>query len=119
MQKKSSSSVKVYYPKYSVEDIVIELRKSLNILSKELGIEKAILFGSYAKKSYTIASDIDILIVFDETKSDEDKVYKTLRKSIKLSRIELHIISKTDYNMARASKWITTIEKEGIKILNN
>ncbi|MEM3714472.1 MAG: nucleotidyltransferase domain-containing protein [Nitrososphaeria archaeon] len=117
MQKKSSHSVKIYYPKYSLEEVIEEIKKTIQVLSNELGIEKVILFGSYAKKCYTVASDIDLLIVYDETKSNENKIYKTIRKKIKLPRIELHIINKTDYSIGKKSKWIETIEKEGITIL--
>lgn len=117
MQKKSSHSVKIYYPKYSPEEVIKEFKNTIHMLLNKLSIEKAILFGSYAKKRYTVASDIDILIVFDETKYSENEVYKILRKNIRIPGIELHILTKTDYIKARESKWIKTIEKEGIKII--
>ena len=96
MLRKSSSSAKIYYPKYDLTEVVEELRKAMQMLSKELGIEKVILFGSYAKNRYTVASDIDILVVFDETVCDEDKVYKAIRKRVKLSRLEPHLITKNE-----------------------
>jgi predicted nucleotidyltransferase len=119
MLRKSSSSAKIYYPKYDQAEVVEELRKTMQMLSKELGIEKVILFGSYAKNRYTVASDIDILVVFDETVCDEDKVYKAIRKRVKLSRLEPHLITKNEYSRARESRWIKTIEKEGIIILGS
>ena len=43
---------------YSIEDIKIILNQILN----DTAVKKAILFGSYAKKTQTKYSDIDILI---------------------------------------------------------
>lgn len=39
-------------------------------------------------------------------------------KSIQLPRAELHLIPKKDLETYKASKWMKTIEKEGIKIPN-
>jgi len=118
MLRKSSSSVKIYYPKHDLAEVVEELGKAMQTLSKELGIEKVTLFGSYAKNRYTVSSDIDILVVYDEKVCDEDKVYKAIRKRVKLSRLEPHLITKTEYSRVRGSRWIRTIEKEGIIIFN-
>jgi hypothetical protein len=38
-------------------------------------------------------------------------------KNIKLPRIELHLIPKKNLKAYKTSKWMKTIEKEGIKIL--
>jgi predicted nucleotidyltransferase len=113
------SSVKVSFPRFSLEDVVEEANRTAHALSKHLGLEKVILFGSYAKKRYTAASDIDLLVVFDGSKSSEDKVYKTLIRTIKLPRLELHILSIKDYMLMKDTKWIETIESEGVVILNH
>lgn len=115
--KKYSGSVRVFFPKFSREEVVNEIRKCAVDLREKLGLEKVILFGSYARKNYTVASDIDILVIFDDEKSSEDKVYKCLMRSIQLPRVELHLIPKRDLETYKASKWMKTIEKEGIKIL--
>lgn len=119
MPKKYSSSVKVFFPKFNKEEIIKEIERCVRELHKSLGLHKVILFGSYAKGNYTVASDIDILIVFNNKKSNETEIRKTLMKNIKLPRIELHILSKKNFETNRHSKWIKTIEEEGIKILNN
>ncbi|MEM2902855.1 MAG: nucleotidyltransferase domain-containing protein [Candidatus Bathyarchaeia archaeon] len=114
---KSSSSVRVFYPSCSLEDVVKELKRVSSPLSKRLGLKRIVVFGSYAKNRRTVASDVDVLVVYDGLKSSEDDVYKTLRKSVKLPRVELHILSKEDYELMKDSKWITEIESEGVKIL--
>ena len=117
MLKKYSGSVKVFFPKFSKEEVIKEIEKCIMKLREKLGLESAILFGSYARENYTVASDIDILVIFDDEKVSEDKVYKCLMKSIQLPRVELHLIPKKDLKTYEASKWMKTIEREGIKIL--
>ncbi|MEM2156171.1 MAG: hypothetical protein QXZ14_05300 [Candidatus Jordarchaeales archaeon] len=40
-------------------------------------------------------------------------------RAIKLPRIELHIMSKREFENCKDSKWIKTIEGEGVKILDD
>lgn len=116
--RKSSSSVKVFYPEFNREGVIKEISRCVKECAHELGLRKVILFGSYARGDYTAASDIDLLVVYDEEESSNNEIYKTLRRGIKLPRVELHMLSKKDYEVARSSKWIKTIEEEGVKILN-
>lgn len=116
-QKKYSNSVKIFYPKYNKEQVIKELKKYTKKLREKLGLEKVMLFGSYAKENYTVASDIDLLIIYNDKKTSEDEVYKHIMKSIKLPRIELHLIPKKSLKTYKKTKWMKTIEKEGIKIL--
>jgi len=109
--------VKIFFPKFSREEVVREISRCAAELRDSLGLECVILFGSYAKGRYTVASDIDLLVIFNDEKSSEDNVYKSLMKSIKLPRVELHIIPKRGIESYKGSKWIKTIEREGIRIL--
>lgn len=118
MPKKYLSSVRVFFPRFSREEVVKEISRCVGENRERLGLRKVLLFGSYARGNYTVASDIDIFLVFDEEKSCENMVYKTLMKSIKLPRVELHIMSRRRFEECRGSKWIKTIEEEGVKILN-
>jgi len=119
MQRKYSSSVRVFYPELSLEEVVKRIREVAFLFKEELGLKKVVLFGSYAKRRYTVASDIDILVVYDEESNDQDNVYKTLMKNLKLPRVELHLLSKKDYELMRESRWIKTVEEEGIEILSS
>ncbi len=116
--KKYSSSVKVFFPRFNREEVVKEVSRCVEENRERLGLCKVLLFGSYARGNYTVASDIDVFVVFDDTKSSESEVYKTLMKSIKLPRVELHIMSRREFEDCKRSKWIKTIEEEGIKILD-
>lgn len=117
MQKKYSSSVRVFFPKFSLEDVIREVSRCASLFSKELALKKVVVFGSYAKGKYTAGSDIDLFVVYDDSKCTEDYVYKTLMRNVRLPRLELHIISLREYEAIKGSMWIKTINEEGISIL--
>ena len=117
MQRRYSTSVRVYYPRYSREEVIHRLREALQPVYRKLGVEKAILFGSYATGRSTAASDIDLLVVVDTALMDKDEVYKLIRKSIGLRMVELHMLTKDEYKELQTSRWIKTIEKEGVTIV--
>lgn len=104
--KKYSSSVKVFFPKFSREEVIKEVSRCAVELREKLGLERVILFGSYAKGNYTVASDIDLLIIFNDEKSSEDDVFKGIMKKIQLPRIELHIIPRKDLKTYETSDWV-------------
>ena len=117
MQKKFLNFVKVYYPKFKREKIIKILKENLENFSLKHDIKKVYLFGSYATKKFTVASDIDILVIVDD-KVDKDKFYNILVKNLGLKGLEPHILWESEYlNLKRLnSKWIKTIENEGILI---
>ncbi|MGB9718911.1 MAG: hypothetical protein ACPL4E_10860 [Thermoproteota archaeon] len=40
-----------------------------------------------------------------------------MRRNIRLPRIELHILSLKEYHELEGSKWVETMDEEGIRIL--
>ena len=64
MPKKFSSPVQVFYPKFSREEIIQAISRSLGNLGRELPLLLVVLFGSYARGNYTVASDVDLLVVY-------------------------------------------------------
>lgn len=117
MQRKYSNTVRVFFPKLSLDDVIREVSRCVSLFSEDLALKKVVIFGSYAKRKYTAGSDIDLFVVFDDSKRTEDEVYKTLRKSIRLPRLELHILSLKAYEAIKESKWMKTIDKEGVGVL--
>jgi hypothetical protein len=93
--------VKVYFPKYSREEIIEILRQRLQILLRELPLRLLILFGSYAKNQYTVASDIDLLIVYDGPKRKE--AYGLAWDIINLPQLQLHIYTTSEYEELKKS----------------
>jgi hypothetical protein len=79
--RKTPCSVRAPFPKFSVEEVIERIRETANRFSEDLGLEgDTIQF--LCESRYTVTSDTDVFIVLDESKSDEDDVYKTLMKNI-------------------------------------
>lgn len=115
MRSGSSGSARVSYPSYSRDEVIARLRQELRALSEELGIVRAVLFGSYATGRQTVASDIDLLVVVRH--GNRDEVYKALRKKVGLRGLEPHVLTLEEYEAMRGTLWIRTVEREGVVIV--
>jgi predicted nucleotidyltransferase len=114
-----SGSVRVFYPKFTQEEVFERIKEVASSLEGDLGLLKVTLFGSYATGRYTVASDIDILIVYDEARCNGERVYRELLKGLRLPRVELHILTRNEYEQLRGSRWIDVIEREGKEALSS
>ena len=112
MRKKSSDSVKVFYPKLNREEIILKLRDKIGNLDNILPLRLACLFGSYATGKYTVASDIDILIIYKGEKREED--YALAKTIIDIPRLEPHVYSETEYE--KMKKTIDKMMEKGVVI---
>jgi len=92
MPKKSSGSVQIFYPKYNREDIIQLISSSLAHLERELPLLLVTLFGSYAQGNYTVASDIDLLVVYRGKKKRE--AYAIIRRALHIPHLEPHVYSQ-------------------------
>ena len=108
MQRKSSNSVKIYYPKYNKEKIIKLLKAKIHRIKKKIPVKKVILFGSYASGKYTVASDIDILIVYKGPKRED--AYNICWDIIEIPELQLHIYSEEEY--AKLKQRNSSIPKE-------
>ncbi len=70
--KKLSNTVKIYYPEFNKEELIKKLKEKAEIISNILPLKLMILFGSYANGRYTAASDVDLLIVYNGLKREDD-----------------------------------------------
>ncbi|MEA2074394.1 MAG: nucleotidyltransferase domain-containing protein [Euryarchaeota archaeon] len=95
MQIKSSGSVRVFYPKYDTEWLVQEIRKKLEELNEKLSTSMVVLFGSFAKRNYTVASDVDLLVVYKGEKKED--AYVIVKSSLDIPRLEPHVYSQREY----------------------
>ena len=64
MPRRSSSTVKVFYPTRTREELVALLRRRMPALRDVLPARRVVLFGSYATGRHTVASDVDLLVVY-------------------------------------------------------
>ena len=95
----SSSSVRVFYPKFSKAELVQRLRARLPELLRLLPVRRAVLFGSYAKGRYTVASDVDLLVVYAGRRRED--AFAVVKKAMALRGLEPHVYSEGDYLAAK------------------
>jgi predicted nucleotidyltransferase len=95
MQKKSSNSVRVFYPKFNKKEIIQLLLKKLEKLANWLPLIRVVLFGSYAKGNYTVRSDIDLLVIYKGEEREE--AFTIVKKALDIPGIEPHVYSEKVY----------------------
>ena len=95
MPEKSSSSVRVFYPKYEREQLIKLLKERVKALKKKMPLVKVVLFGSYARGNYNAFSDVDILVIYKDPKDSQD--YKKVRKTLNLPGTEVHVYTVSEY----------------------
>ncbi len=94
------------------------IRKYIKLIKKKYtDIEKAYLFGSYAKGLSNQDSDIDLVLVFrklDDSRRFDTPVELMIMASQIDSRIEPHPISLDDFNAG--NPFVAEIQNTGIEI---
>jgi len=116
MRRRSSDIVKIFYPRYSRDEVVRILREKAEVLSKIKNTKKVVLFGSYAEGRYTAASDIDVLIIYED--EDWRDVYDTAWDIFNTPEIEIHLMSLDRYSILKreGDPFIKYIEEKGIVV---
>lgn len=95
MHKLSSSSVKVFSPRYTQEEVLEALRTGMPQLLERLPVQWVVLFGSYAKGNYTAFSDIDILVVYaGEPRED---AFALVKRTFGLAGLEPQVLSVEEF----------------------
>jgi hypothetical protein len=110
---RSSSSVRIFYPKFDQAYLLQILQERLKILQGELQLLRVVLFGSYAKGTFTVGSDVDLLIVYKgEERAD---AYAIVKKSLDIPHLEPHLYSEEEYK--KMERLINRMSDGGILIL--
>ena len=95
MHKPSSSSVRVFSPRYTQEEVLQTLRAKMPPLLEQLPVRWVVLFGSYAKGNYTPFSDIDILVVYaGEPRED---AFALVKRTFGLAGLEPQVLSVEEF----------------------
>jgi predicted nucleotidyltransferase len=114
MPTRSSSSVRIFYPKFDQAYLLRILPERLKILQKELQLLRVVLFGSYAKGNFTVGSDVDILIIYKgKARSD---AYGLAKKCLAIPRLEPHLYSEEEYR--KMEKTIHKMSEGGILLFS-
>jgi len=91
--------VRIFYPEFDREELIQKLGKKAEELAKKLPLSSVVLFGSYARGNYTVASDVDVLVVY---KGKERKdAFATAKKTLDISGLQPHVYSEGAYERLR------------------
>jgi hypothetical protein len=101
MRKRSSSSVRVFYPKLDRTELVRILSQGLRELNAKLPLVRAVLFGSYAKGNYTVGSDVDLLIIYRG--DPEPNAYAIVKRILNVPRLEPHLYTEDEYRKLKGT----------------
>lgn len=95
MPKPSSTSVRVFYPKFDTPWLVATLSERIGELNRLLPLRLVVLFGSYARGNYTVASDVDLLVIYKgELRED---AFGLVKKTLRIPQLEPHLYSEEEY----------------------
>jgi len=95
MHKGSSSSVRIFYPRLNRAEVIQLLSQGLSKLQAELPLERVVLFGSYAKRNYTVGSDVDLLIIYRG--DPRPGAYAVVKKVLNVPHLEPHLYTEDEY----------------------
>lgn len=93
------------------------LKESSINLQKALPVTRIILFGSYALNRFTAASDIDLLVVYEDPERQD--AYKIVADQLRVPRLEPRVYTESRYKalLKESLKFARTLAAEGIPIL--
>ena len=89
MQKESSSSVRIFYPKFDKEELIQKIKKKIGELVKKLPLSLVVLFGSYAQENNTWLSKVNF------------GIYNNPPFIFFFHRLEPHLYSEDEYERLR------------------
>ena len=112
MPNTSSRSANVSWPTRTREDILASIRAALPGLREALPVVRVVLFGSYTTDRATVASDVDLLVVY-EGASRED-AFATIKKAIPVRGLEPH--AYTVEEAAKQQDLLARMTRDGIVV---
>ncbi|MGQ9533328.1 MAG: nucleotidyltransferase family protein [Desulfotomaculales bacterium] len=88
--------MRIFYPPFNREQLTVLLRRFLPDLHGKLPLARVVLFGSYARGNYTVASDVDLLVVYmGPPRPDAFALVKTC---LAVPRLEPHVYAEEEYH---------------------
>ena len=108
----SSRSASVSWPTRDRNDLVASIRNALPALRDALPVRRVVLFGSHATGRATVASDVDLLVVYEGPPREE--AFTTVKKTIPVRGLEPHVY--TTKEAAVQEDLLTRMTQEGIVV---
>lgn len=110
MPQGSSTSVKVFYPSFKIEELLLLLKERIGGLQGSLPLKKAMLFGSWSTGRKTAFSDIDLLVIYEGQLRND--AYQTVWRCLNLRGLELHVYSEDEAE--KMGHTLESMTKDGI-----
>jgi len=94
MPKVLSGSVKVFYPRFKLPELVKLLRDRVQGLAEILTLRRVVLFGSWAEGKETVFSDIDLMVIYAGLPRED--AFKLVKQHMNLRGLEPHVFSEDE-----------------------
>jgi len=112
MPRRSSSSVRVFSPLHSRDQLIARLRERLPALRRVLPPSRVVLFGSWAAGRATAFSDIDLLVVYPGPRRED--AYALVKRAFGLRGLEPHVYSHEEAQ--RLQPMLQRMTRDGISL---
>ncbi len=99
MPNRSSSSVRIFWPAFDRAQLIRTLEEGVRRLEADLALRKVVLFGSHARGAATVASDVDLLIVYRGAPRAD--AYALAKRAFRVPRLEPHLYTEVEFGAAR------------------
>lgn len=110
---RSSGSVRIFYPAFDRAELIRTLRARLDRLRARLPLVRVVLFGSCARGTHTVASDVDLLVVYRGQPRPD--AYSVVKRALGILRLEPHLYTEVEYTAARVT--VDRMTRDGITLL--
>ncbi|MDQ7794580.1 MAG: nucleotidyltransferase domain-containing protein [bacterium] len=75
--------------------MIERLEAQLPAFDSRLPLLLAVLFGSYARGDYTVASDVDLLLVYRGER--DERAFSLAKLTLDVLRLEPHVYAEAEY----------------------
>lgn len=88
------SSVRVSLPLWTRDELIDRLRVAVSRVADQLPLERAVLFGSWARGAATAASDVDLLLVYSGAARPD--AFGVAWHALGVPRVEIHVFHRSE-----------------------
>lgn len=115
MPQGSPTSVKVFYPRFKIDELLSLLKERIKALQALIPLKRVMLFGSWSTGRETAFSDIDLLVVYEGRVRGE--AYEMVWRCFNLRGLEPHVYSEDEAEKLRPT--LENMTKDGIVLFSN
>ncbi|WP_243094737.1 nucleotidyltransferase domain-containing protein [Thermus thalpophilus] len=87
-------SVRVFYPKWTREELLRRLKEGVEALREEIPLLEAWLFGSWARGRALVGSDVDVLVIYRGARRED--LHLLARRAFPGLPVELHAYAEEE-----------------------